>query len=41
MDCILLLTFLESLNIFLMNLVIILMISAKMGNPGLLKITVF
>ena len=35
-----LLTFLESLNIFLINLVKILM-SAKMANPGLLNITVF
>ena len=35
------LTFLESLNIFLINLVIILMMSAKMATPGLLKITVF
>ena len=36
-----LLTFLESLKIFLINLVIILMMSAKMATPGLLKITVF
>ena len=36
-----LLTFLESLNIFLINLVIILMMSVKMATPGLLKITVF
>ena len=36
-----LLTFLESLNIFLINLVIILMMSPKMATPGLLKLTVF
>ena len=36
-----LLTFLESLKILLINLVIILMMSAKMATPGLLKITVF
>ena len=36
-----LLAFLESSNIFLINLVIILMMSAKMATPGLLKITVF
>ena len=36
-----LLAFLESLKIFLINLVIILMMSAKMATPGLLKITVF
>ena len=35
------LTFIESLRIFLINLVIILMMSAKMATPGLLKITVF
>ena len=34
-------TFLESLKILLINLVIILMMSAKMATPGLLKITVF
>ena len=33
--------FLESLNIFLINLVIILMMSAKMATPDLLKIMVF
>ena len=33
--------FFESLKIFLINLVIILMMSAKMTTPGLLKITVF
>ena len=33
--------FSESLNVFLINLIIILMISAKMGSPGLLKITIF
>ena len=36
-----LLAFLESLKICLINLVIILMMSAKMATPGLLKITVF
>ena len=36
-----LLTYLESLNIFLIKLVIILMILAKIAHPGLLKITVF
>ena len=35
------LTFIESLKIFLIKLVIILMMSAKMATPGLLKITVF
>ena len=35
------LTFIESLRIFLIKLVIILMMSAKMATPGLLKITVF
>ena len=35
------LTFIESLSIFLIKLVIILMMSAKMATPGLLKITVF
>ena len=33
--------FLESLKIFLINLVKILMMSAKMATPGFLKITVF
>ena len=36
-----LLAFLESLKICLINLFIILMMSAKMANPGLLEITVF
>ena len=36
-----LLTFLESLNIFLINLLIILMMSAKMVTPGLVEIRVF
>ena len=36
-----LLIFLESLKIVLINLVTILMISAKMASPGLLKIKVF
>ena len=36
-----LLTFLEPLKIFLINLVIIVMMSAKMATPDLLKITVF
>ena len=36
-----LLAFRESLKVFLINLVIILMISAKMATPGPLKITVF
>ena len=36
-----LLTFLESLKIVLIKRVTILMISAKMATPGLLKITVF
>ena len=36
-----LLTFLESLKIVLIKKVIILMMSAKMATPGLLKITVF
>ena len=45
-DCILiqfliLLTFREFLKIFLINLVIILMMSAKMATPGLLKIAIF
>ena len=46
-DCILVhnfnffLAFLKSLKIFLINLIIILMMSAKMATPGLLKITVF
>ena len=35
------LTFIESLRIFLIKMVIILMMSAKMATPGLLKITVF
>ena len=35
------LTFIESLRIFLIKLVIILMMSAKMATPGLLKITAF
>ena len=35
------LDFLESLKICLINLVIVLMMSAKMATPGLLKITVF
>ena len=35
------LTFLESLKIFLINVVLILMMSAKMATPGLLKIKVF
>ena len=36
-----LLAFLESLKIHLINLVIILMMSAKMATPGVLKIMVF
>ena len=36
-----LLALLESLKFFLINLVIIVMISAKMATPGLPKITVF
>ena len=36
-----LLTFLESLKIALIKKVTILMMSAKMGTPGLLKIMVF
>ena len=36
-----LLAFLESLRIYLINLVIILMMPAKMATPGLLKIPVF
>ena len=36
-----LLTFLESLIIVLINMVTILMVSAKMATPGLLKIKVF
>ena len=36
-----LLTFLESLKIFLINLIIILMMPAKMASPGFLKLTVF
>ena len=36
-----LLTFLESLIIVLISVVTILMVSAKMATPGLLKITVF
>ena len=36
-----LLTFLESLKIFLINMVKILMMSAKMATPGLLKIKIF
>ena len=36
-----LLTFLESLKIYLINLVIIWMMSAKMATPGLLKMRVF
>ena len=36
-----LLTFLESINIVLINMVTILMMSVKMANPGLLKIKVF
>ena len=36
-----LLTFLESLKIILIDMVIILMMSAKMATPGLLKTTVF
>ena len=35
------LTFIESLRIFLIKVVIILMMSVKMATPGLLKITVF
>ena len=35
------LTFLESLKIVLINMVTILMMSAKMAIPGLLKIKVF
>ena len=34
-------TFLESLKIYLINLTLILMISAKMATPGLLKIKIF
>ena len=45
-DCILtynliLLIFLQSLNIVLINMVTILMMSAKMATPGLLKIKLF
>ena len=36
-----LLTFLESLKIFLINMVVILITSAKIATPGLLEITVF
>ena len=36
-----LLTFLESMKIILINMVTILMISAKMATVGLLKVTVF
>ena len=36
-----LLTFLESMKIILINIVTILMISAKMATVGLLKVTVF
>ena len=36
-----LLTFLESLRIVLINMVKILMMSAKMATPGLLKIKIF
>ena len=35
------LAFLESLRIFLINLVIVLMMSAKLATPDVLKITVF
>ena len=35
------LTFIESLKIFLINLAIILMMSAKIATPDLLKITIF
>ena len=40
-EFLILLTFLESLKIYLINMVIILMMSAKMATPGLLKTTVF
>ena len=40
-QCLILLTFLESLKIVLINMVTILMMSAKMATPGLLKIKVF
>ena len=36
-----LLTFLESMKIILINMVTILMMSAKMATVGLLKVTVF
>ena len=35
------LTLLESLNIFLINMLIILMMSVKMATPGVLKVAVF
>ena len=34
-------TFFESLNIFLINMVTMLMLSAKLATPGLLKIKTF
>ena len=40
-EFLILLAFLESLKIYLINLVIILMMSAKMATPGVLKIMVF
>ena len=40
-EVLILLTFLESLKIFLLNMVIVLMMSVKTATPGLLKITVF
>ena len=40
-EFLIILDFLESLKIFLINLVIILMMSAKVATPGLLKLTVF
>ena len=40
-EFLIILDFPESLKIFLINLVIILMMSAKVATPGLLKLTVF
>ena len=40
-EFLILLAFLESLMIYLINLVIILMMSAEMAAPGVIKITVF
>ena len=39
-EFLIILDFLESLKIYLINLVMILMMSAKMATPGLLKITI-